>query len=99
VLEECHGRWRVVLDDDVVAFFEERGLRRELEEWRRELENSLNSDPRAVERLLREPVLYGIRGLKRRRYRLYLRGRPYRLLYVVNTIELPNDLLASGQEG
>jgi len=75
MLEECRGRWRVVLDPDVVELFEERGLAGELEEWRRSLEESLNRDPGEIVRLLREPVLYSIDGLKRRRYRLYLRGQ------------------------
>ena len=29
-------------------------------------------------------MLYNVGGVKRRRYRLYLRGKPYRLVYVVN---------------
>ena len=85
VLEECQGRWRVILHRDVIEFFERRGLLGELEEWRRSLEESLNKDPGEIVRLLREPILYSVGGLKRRRYRLYLRGKPYRLLYVVNT--------------
>jgi len=84
VLEGCRGRWRVALHEDVMEFFERRELHGELEEWRRSLEESLNSDPEEIVRLLREPVLYNVGGLKRRRYRLYLRGKPYRLVYVVN---------------
>ena len=84
MFEMCRGRWRVVLHGDVVEFFERRGLLGELEEWRRSLEESLNSDPGEIMRLLREPVLYEVDGVKRRRYRLYLRGKPYRLVYVVN---------------
>ena len=83
MLEECRGKWKVVLDPDVVEFFEERGLQEELEEWRRSLEESLNEDPGEIMRLLREPILYEIDGVKRRRYRLYLRGTGYRLVYVV----------------
>jgi len=83
-LEECRGRWRVVLDDEVVDFFARRKLQSELEEWRNELEDSLNGDPQAIARLLGEPVVYELGGLKRRRYRLYLRGEPYRLVFLVN---------------
>lgn len=85
VLEECRGRWRVVLDRDVVGFFEERGLKQELEEWRRSLEEDLNKDPSVVLRLLREPLLGRAGPLKARRYKLYLRGKGYRLVFVVNT--------------
>ena len=85
MLEECSGKWRVVLHEDVVEFFERRKLLGEIVEWARRLEESLNRDPDTIMRLLREPVLYSAGGLKRRRYRLYLRGKPYRLLYVVNT--------------
>jgi len=83
VLRECLGRWRVVLHRDVIEFFERRGLGWELEEWRRSLEESLNKDPGEIMRLLREPILYEVDGVKRRRYRLYLRGVGYRLVYVV----------------
>lgn len=50
----------------------------------KELEDSLNGDPQAITRLLREPVVYEIGDVKRRRYRLYLRGKPYRLVFLVN---------------
>ena len=83
MLRECLGRWRVVLHRDVIEFFERRGLEWELEEWRRSLEESLNKDPGEIMRLLREPILYEVDGVKRRRYRLYLRGVGYRLVYVV----------------
>lgn len=83
MLEECRGRWKVILHSDVVEFFDRRGLGRELEEWRRSLEESLNRDPGEIMRLLREPVLYEVDGAKRRRYRLYLRGVGYRLVYVI----------------
>jgi hypothetical protein len=83
VLRECRGRWRVILDEEVVEFFEKRGLIGELLESARGLEESLNRDPDEIVRLLREPVLYEIDGVKRR-YRLYLQGKPYRLVYVVN---------------
>ena len=83
MLEECRDKWRVILHRDVIEFFEERGLLGELVEWARGLEESLR-DPGEIVRLLREPVLYSVDGLKRRRYRLYLRGKPYRLLYLVN---------------
>jgi len=33
-----------------------------------ELEDSLNGDPQVIARLLREPVVYELGGLKRRRY-------------------------------
>ena len=85
MLEECRGKWRVVLDPDVERFFEERGLREELEEWRRELEEGLNRDPGEIMRLLREPVIGGAGPLKARRYRLYMRGQGYRLVFAVNT--------------
>ena len=85
VLEECRGKWRVVLDKDVRAFFERRGLGSALEEWRRSLEESLNKDPGEVMRLLREPVIGYAGPLKARRYRLYLRGKGYRLVFAVNT--------------
>ena len=84
VLEECRGKWRVVLDPDVVEFFEERGLQGELWEWRRELEESLNTDPGTIMRLLGEPVIGHAGPLKARRYRLYLRGKGYRLVFAVN---------------
>ena len=83
-LEECRGRWRVLLDDEVIDYFSRRRLLEELENWRRELEDSLNGDPQTITRLLREPVVYEIGGVKRRRYRLYLRGKPYRLVFLVN---------------
>jgi mRNA-degrading endonuclease RelE of RelBE toxin-antitoxin system len=83
LLEECLGRWRVVLHEDLVKFFKRRGLERELEEWRKSLEDSLNGDPEVIMRLLREPILYEVDGIKRRRYRLYLRGKGYRLVYVI----------------
>ncbi len=85
MLEECRGRWRVVVDPEVEEFFEERGLRGELEEWKKGLEEDLNHDPGAVLRLLREPVLSHAGPLKARRYRLYLRGKGYRLVFAVNT--------------
>ena len=84
MLEECRGKWKVVLDPDVEAFFRERGLQEELEEWRRSLEESLNGDPGTVMRLLREPVIRRIKGANVRRYRLYLSGRGFRLLFIVN---------------
>lgn len=83
MLEECRDKWRVVLHEDVVEFFERRRLRRELEEWRKELEESLNKDPGEIMRLLRRPILYEIDGAKRRRCELYLRGVGYRLVYIV----------------
>ena len=83
MLEECRGKWKVVLHEDLIEFFEKSGLRQELEEWRKRLEKSLNEDPGEIMRLLREPILYEIDGVKRRRYRLYLRGTGYRLVYVV----------------
>ena len=85
MLEECRGKWRVVLDRDVRAFFEKRGLGGALEEWRRGLEESLNRDPGEAMRLLREPVIGHAGPLKARRYRLYLRGKGYRLVFAVNT--------------
>ena len=88
VLKECSGKWRVVLDPDVEEFFEERGLQGELEEWRRSLEESLNRDPGAVMRLLRERKLDELRLEGRRmvlrRYRLWLGGVWWRLVFVVD---------------
>ena len=83
MLAGCRGRWRVFLDPDVVKFFEKRELLGELQEWRRELEESLNRDPAEIVRLLREPILYEVDGVKRRRYCLYLRGKGYRLVYII----------------
>ena len=85
MLEECRGKWRVILDRDMRAFFERRGLGSALEEWRRSLEESLNKDPGEVMRLLREPVIGYAGPLKARRYRLYLRGKGYCLVFAVNT--------------
>lgn len=76
VLEECRGKWRVVLHKDVIEFFEGKGFLVELEE-------SLNKDPGEIMRLLKEPILYEVDGVKRRRYSLYLRGVGYRLVYVI----------------
>lgn len=84
---ECFGRWRVLVDEDVIKFFAKRGILGELEAWRRELEESLNWDPQAVNRLLREPIVRRVRGVNVRRYRLNVRGKPFRLVYVVNIRE------------
>ena len=84
VLEECRGKWRVVLDPDVEELFKRRGLYEELRGWRRGLEEDLNRDPGAALRLLREPVIRRIKGVNVRRYRLYLSGKGFRLLFIVN---------------
>ena len=84
MLEACRGKWRVVLDRDLQVFFEKRGLGSALEEWRRSLEESLNKDPGEVMRLLREPIIRRIRGVNVRRYRLYLSGIGFRLLFILN---------------
>ncbi len=64
------------------------GLAGELEEWRRSLEESLNRDPGGVLRLLRERKLdvlrLGERRMVLRRYRLWLGGVWWRLLFVVD---------------
>ncbi len=91
MLEECRGRWRVVVEPDVEEFFEDRGL---LGDWRRhveELERSLNSDPRKPLELLdptEHPVLGrvelpGLGAVKVRRYRVYLRGLAFRLAFTL----------------
>lgn len=36
-LEECRGRWRVLLDDEVIDYFSRRKLLEELENWRKSL--------------------------------------------------------------
>ncbi len=60
MLEECKGRWRVVVDNDVERFFEVRGF---LADWKRhvaELERDLNVDPGKPLKLLdstEHPVL------------------------------------------
>ena len=88
VLEECRGWWRVKLDEDVKEFFEERGLGEELEEWRRGLEEDLNRDPGAIMRLLRErkvdELRLGERRMVLRRYRLWLGGVWWRLVFVID---------------
>ena len=91
ILEECSGRWRVVVDPGVERFFERKGF---LEEWRRhveELRESLNRDPRRPLELLdptEHPVLGrvtlpGLGVLKVRRYRVYLRGQAFRLAFTL----------------
>ena len=87
-LEVCRGRWRVVLHEDVVELFRRRGLYEELRVWRRELEESLNRDPETIMRLLRERKLDELRLEGRRmvlrRYRLWLGGVWWRLVFVVD---------------
>ena len=91
MLEECRGRWRVVVEPDVDRFFEERGL---LADWRRhleELKESLNRDARKPLELLdptEHPILGrvalpGLGVLKVRRYRVYLRGQAFRLAFTL----------------
>jgi len=90
MLGKCRGRWRVAVDHNVEEFFEKRGF---LSDWRRhveELEESLNMDPRRPLELLdptEHPVvgrveLPGLGVLKARRYRVYLRGQAFRLVFV-----------------
>lgn len=88
MLEECQGKWRVVLDPDVEEFFKKRRLHRELEEWRNGLEESLRRDPGEMLRLLREKKIDELRlGSQRmvlRRYRLWLGRVWWRLVFVVD---------------
>jgi mRNA-degrading endonuclease RelE of RelBE toxin-antitoxin system len=88
VLEECSGKWRVIIDPDVEEFFRRRGLLEELRKWAKELEEGLNQDPGVAARLLRERKLSGlVLGEQRvvlRRYRLWLGGVWWRLVFVVD---------------
>ena len=78
-VRRCFGRWRVELSD---------ALRRELgrdpqllervEKRARELEEELNSDPHAIHRLLREPVVYEEPRVRR------MRVGNYRVFFVVD---------------
>ena len=81
----CFKKWKVILEDQVLKFFEKLGLLSEVEAWKKELEDELNGDPKAIFKLLKEPIIYEVGGIKRRRYRLYLRGQPFRLVFVINT--------------
>lgn len=84
VLEECRGRWRIVLDSELTGFLQGAGSSRRSREvekgaWRRLSTTILKLSTVSYE----NPVIYEIDGVKRRRYKLYLRGKGYRLVYVV----------------
>jgi len=83
-VRDCFGKWRVAVDEGVQKFFEGYGLSGELEEWRRHLEEELNIDPNAIFKLLKEPIIIEIGKVKWRRYRLYLKGNPFRLLFAIS---------------
>jgi mRNA-degrading endonuclease RelE of RelBE toxin-antitoxin system len=94
VFEECFGRWRVVVDPE---------LREEMERGHypgdvverfnrlvRELEEDLNGDPRAIEALLREPMIDRAIGLRR------LRMGKYRIWFIVALDECEVVILGLG---
>jgi len=83
VLEECRGKWRVVASPSVERVLRKRRLLEEFKRWARELEEELNSDPEALRRLLGEPIV-ARRGGPVRRYRLWLGGVWWRLLFAVD---------------
>jgi len=84
-ISSCFGRWSVNIDkikDDFCADFPSACSR--LIKWRDELENDLNTDRDAIFRLLRNPVIYEVEGVKRRRIEVSTKGGWMRLLFVVN---------------
>ena len=85
-LRSCHGRWRVVAWPSVEKVFEKRRLLNEFRERLQELEKDLNSDPGAIQRMLREPIVARHLG-PIRRYRLWLGNVWWRLLYIIDVSE------------
>ena len=87
-VKDCFKRWRVNVNDRVLEFFKDLGLAEELEAWRNGLERELNTDPKAIFKLLKEPVVFEYEDengkVKIRRYRLYLRGLSFRLLFTIS---------------
>ena len=82
-LEECRGKWKVSARERVWRFFEKRGLRQELGEELRGLEEALNHDPAMILRLLRERRVVAAR-IPVRRYRLRIGGVWWRLTFAVD---------------
>ena len=75
-LEECYGKWRVVLSEGLGRELDQSLFQRLLQSTT-SLEDSLNSDRRAAFRLLREPIVH--KELRIRRMRL----GSYRILFEI----------------
>jgi len=84
-IDRCFGKWRVDISKIKRDFCRDYpSACDDLIRWKRELETDLNTDLRAIFNLLRNPVIYEVEGVKRRRARVSTKGGWMRLLFVVN---------------
>lgn len=74
MLKECFGKWRVTVDDDLEKELNRSYPKDVVDRFYRvvqELEEELNEDPHAIERLMREPIIDRELNLRRLRIGKY----------------------------